>query len=72
MEIHSRDDPLLAAEEAFAAGRTEDARAMLEQALAGDAPPERRARMHQLHGWLDAMDGIPFHAFERLLTEAEA
>jgi DNA-binding CsgD family transcriptional regulator/tetratricopeptide (TPR) repeat protein len=71
VEIHSRTDPVLDAEEALAAGRTEHARELLELALAEQDLPEERARIHQLRAWLDVVAGTPLHAYERLLTEAE-
>lgn len=66
------DDPLRAAEEAVESGEPDRARAHLERLLAGRPSPSSRARAHQVHGWLDVMDGRPLHAHERLLTEAGA
>ena len=60
-----------AAEVAYAAGQPSRARELLDAALAERPDPELRALIHQLHGWLDVWSGMPLHAYERLLTEAE-
>lgn len=60
-----------AAEVAYAAGQPSRARELLDAALAERPDPELRALIHQLHGWLDVWGGMPLHAYERLLTEAE-
>lgn len=65
-------DPIRAAEEALEAGQPERAREHLEHVLAARPTPCSRARAHQLHGWLDIMDGSALSAHERLLTEAGA
>ena len=63
-------DSLLAAEEALVSGQQQRAREHLEVALGERPAPQSRARAHQLLGWLDAMDGRPLQAHERLLTQA--
>ena len=60
-----------AAEAAYAAGRPSRARDLLDAALAEHPAPALRALIQQLHGWLDVWMGMPLHAYERLLTEAE-
>ena len=60
-----------AAEAAYAAGQPSRARELLDAALAGRPAPALRARIHQLHAWLDVWGGMPLDAYERLLTEAE-
>ena len=61
-----------AAQVAYAAGHTSRARQLLDEALAEQPAPALRAQVHQLHGWLDVWSGMPLHAYERLLTEAES
>lgn len=65
-------ESLRAAEAAYAGGRLEQARELLAAAAAERPPPEVAARVHQLHGWVDATEGRFLHAHERLLTEAAA
>ena len=60
-----------AAKVAYAAGQTSRARELLDAALTERPAPTLRALIHQLHGWLDVWSGMPLHAYERLLTEAE-
>jgi DNA-binding CsgD family transcriptional regulator len=75
--IHSRARELAerryrAAEDAHAAGQSNDALELIDRALAADPEPLLRARILRLRGSIEAWGGTPLAAHELLRTEAES